>query len=67
MRRRVINSLWVPVLVVLTGCYDPLFPKDEPRTQYETYDKMRNQYKPLEENDVFGNPQPALRSRLANE
>lgn len=49
----------------LGGCYKPLFPRDAPRTQYETYDRMRSRYTPLEEPDVFGNPQPALRARLS--
>jgi hypothetical protein len=49
----------------LAGCYRPLFPKSAPRTQYETYDRMRNRVAPLEEPDVFGNPQPALRARLS--
>jgi hypothetical protein len=49
----------------LAGCADPLFPKNTPRNQFETYDRMRNRYVPLEEPDVFGNPQPALRARLS--
>ena len=47
------------------GCQRVLFPKDQPRTQFETYDKMRNGFMPLVEPDVFGNPQPALRARLS--
>lgn len=49
----------------IVGCQKPLFPSNAPRTQYETYDKMRNPNMPLEEPDVFGNPQPALRARLS--
>jgi hypothetical protein len=48
----------------LAGCYKPLFPPEAPRTQFETYDRMRSRYVPLEEPDVFGTPQPALRARL---
>ena len=48
----------------LAGCQKALFPKDEPRTQFETTDRMRGGFVPLEEPDVFGNPQPALRQRL---
>ncbi len=48
----------------LVGCQKALFPKDEPRTQFETTDRMRGGFVPLEEPDVFGNPQPALRQRL---
>jgi hypothetical protein len=53
------------IFVGLCGCQKPLFPKDAPRTQYETYDRMRNKNAPLQEPDVFGNPQPALRARLS--
>ena len=49
------------------GCQRALFPADLPRTQFETYDKMRQRYVPLEEPDVFGTPQPALRARLGQQ
>ncbi len=48
----------------LGGCQKALFPKDEPRTQFESTDRMRGGFAPLEVPDVFGNPQPALRQRL---
>jgi hypothetical protein len=44
-----------------------LFPSDLPRNQFETYDRMRQRYVPLEEPDVFGTPQPALRARLGQQ
>jgi hypothetical protein len=47
-----------------TGCQRTLFPSDLPRNQFETHDRMRQVYTPLEEPDVFGTPQPALRARL---
>ncbi len=50
--------------VLLAGCHRALFPENEPRTQFEVYDRMRSGYVPLEEPDVFGQPQPALRNRL---
>jgi hypothetical protein len=46
------------------GCQRVLFPSDMPRNQFETHDRMRQRYVPLEEPDVFGRPQPALRARL---
>jgi hypothetical protein len=64
MRRSTI-ILMVITAAGLAGCAKPLFPKDQPRTQFETYDRMRNKYAPLTEPDVFGTPQPALRARLA--
>ena len=50
--------------VVCSGCQRALFPKDDPRTQFETYDLMRQRFVPLEAPDVFGEPKPALRARL---
>jgi len=55
--------LLVVLLPALGGCQRALFARDAPRTQFETYDVMRNRYRPLEEPDVFGNPRPALRAR----
>lgn len=49
---------------LLAGCHKALFPKDANRTQFESHDHMRRGFVPLEEPDVFGNPQPALRQRL---
>jgi hypothetical protein len=46
------------------GCQRTLFQSDLPRNQFETHDRMRQVYTPLEEPDVFGTPQPALRARL---
>jgi hypothetical protein len=47
------------------GCHKPLFPKDQPRNQFEIYDTMRNANVQLTEPDEFGNPRPALRARLS--
>jgi len=58
-------AVWLYLSLFLVGCVKPLFPKDQPRTQFETYDRLRNREAPLEEPDVFGNPQPALRARLS--
>ena len=67
-----IMSRTVPMLLLLFiassvfGCQRRLFPKDSPRTQFETYDRMRQKFVPLEQVDVFGEPKPALRARLGN-
>ena len=53
------------VVIAVGGCQKVLFDKKSPRTQFETHDRLRQRYVPLEEEDVFGNPQPALRARLA--
>ena len=49
---------------VLAGCQKALFPQGQTRTQFESNDRLRRGFIPLEEPDVFGNPQPALRKRL---
>ncbi len=49
---------------LLAGCQKALFPKDGHRTQFDLNDHMRRGFTPLQEPDVFGNPQPALRQRL---
>lgn len=50
-----------------TGCQEVLFDRKDPRTQFETHDRLRQRYIPLEEQNVFGEPQPALRARLSPE
>lgn len=49
------------------GCQKALFPENQPRTQFEAYEIMRQRYVPLEEPDVFGTPRPAIRARLTPE
>ncbi len=55
----------VPGAIVLSGCQDVLFNSKDPRTQFETHDRLRQRYVPLEEKSVFGESQPALRARLS--
>ena len=63
--RRTLAIIGLCAVAGMCGCQRALFPKDAPRTQYETYDRMRHKAAPLQEPDVFGNPQPALRARLS--
>ena len=49
---------------LLGGCQKKLFTEKDPRTQFEVHDGLRQKYVPMEEPDVFGQPQPALRARL---
>jgi hypothetical protein len=64
--RAVAGRLLLLSIVLATGCQRTLFAQNEgPRTQFETYDLMRQRYVPMEEPDVFGNPRPALRARLS--
>jgi hypothetical protein len=62
MRRSAVLLL---CLAGLGGCQRTLFPADAPTTQFETFDRVRQQDVPKEEPDVFGNPRPALRARLS--
>lgn len=59
-------GLFVAVLTG-AGCQKLLFKKTDTRTQFETHDRLRQRYVPLEEQNVFGEPQPALRARLSPE
>lgn len=55
------------VALSCVGCTKSLFPENQPRTQFEAYEIMRQRYVPLEEPDVFGTPRPAIRARLTPE
>lgn len=55
----------VGAALACSGCNKPLFPENSARTQFETYDRLRQQSTPLEEEDEFGQKRPALRARLA--
>ena len=55
----------IAALLVCAGCQRALFTDKTPRTQFETYDLVRERYIPLKVPDAFGNPQPALRARLS--
>lgn len=65
--RALSTALLLAAPPVLAGCQKALFPKDMPRTQFEKHDHVQGLYIPLEEPDVFGKPQPALRARLVRE
>lgn len=55
----------ISLLAALAGCQRPLFNDKDPRSQFDTYDKLRQQNQSLLVPDEFGNPQPALRARLS--
>lgn len=66
MRRVVLKfTILVTAAFCLGGCAKALFPSNQPRTQYEAHDRVRDRYTPLTEPDVFGRPRPALRERLS--
>lgn len=65
-RARTILTLLLLLFLPLIGCSRTLFTSDRDNlTQFDTYDRMRGDYRPLTEPDVFGTPQPALRARLS--
>lgn len=64
-RRIVCAAVATLVAVSAAACNKPLFPENSARTQFETYDRLRQQSTPLEEEDEFGQKRPALRARLA--
>ena len=66
MPRAVTMLILLFIVGSVFGCQRRLFPKDSPRTQFETYDRMRQKFVPLEQLDVFGEPKPALRARLGS-
>ncbi len=61
---RLVPLVVVASVLTTTGCQRKLFGPNEPRTQFETYDRMRQQDAVTEEPDLYGRTQPALRARL---
>lgn len=49
---------------VQPGCQDPLFSPRETRTQFDRYDRSRDQYEEQYLEDEFGHRVPNLRGRL---
>lgn len=51
--------------IVASGCSKPLLSPEDSRSQYDRYDRSRNQYSPQYVEDEFGDRTPNLRGRLA--
>jgi len=51
-------------VAVAGGCQEPLFSGDEPRSQYDRFDVVRDQRAPGFVMDEFGRKRPNVRSRL---
>lgn len=51
-------------LFVCMGCQEPLLSPDEPRSQYDRYDAVRDQRAATVYTDEFGYKRPNLRGRL---
>ena len=52
------------VLAGVSGCGKTLMDPDEPRSQYEAFDRVRDQHVETYEFDAFGQRRPNLRRRL---
>ena len=50
--------------LVLGGCEKPVFTPDEPRSQYDRFDAIRDQRAPSYVYDEFGARRPNIRQRL---
>lgn len=57
--------LSVGLVGFLSGCSKPLLSPTDIRSQYDRYDRARNQYASQYIEDEFGQRQPNLRARLA--
>ena len=56
--------LLLTVATAVCGCQKPLFPANQPRTQFERFDKVRNQSAPQYIEDEFGRRRPNVQARL---
>lgn len=52
------------LLSFVGGCAKPLLSPNEERSQYDRYDRVRNQYASQYMEDEYGRRQPNLRGRL---
>jgi len=58
-------SLILMGAAALPACSTPLFPKKADRTQYDRYDRIRQEHAAQYETDEFGRRRPNLRGRLS--
>lgn len=65
-RAVLIGGALLALAALAPGCATPLFPRDQPRSQYESYDTVRNQAAPRYRYDEFGRATPNLRGRLGD-
>ena len=54
----------ITIMVFAGGCEKPLFSPDEPRSQYDRFDAIRDQRAPTYIYDEFGERRPNIRQRL---
>ena len=64
MTRLLILGSILLVAGAVAGCEDQLFPANEPRSQFDRFDAVRDRRAPATIEDEFGNKRPNLRGRL---
>jgi len=65
MRSGLALALGLSVASGVAGCGKPLFSSEDPRSQYDRYDRSRNQLAPQYIEDEYGRREPNLRGRLS--
>lgn len=63
-KRGLLLGSLVLLVAGLVGCQEALFAEDEPRSQYDRFDAVRDQRAPTYVYDEFGNRRPNVRGRL---
>ncbi len=62
--RSIVAGLGVAIGLLLGGCQKPVFPEDQPRSQYERYNSLRGRDTATTQLDAFGRERPNLRERM---
>ncbi len=60
------SSVMVLLAAFVGGCEKPIFTRDEPVSQFDRLQKVRNTSEPAYIPDEFGNLRPNLTGRLSN-
>lgn len=66
MRSAVLITIALLVLCSSVGCQKQLFPDDEPRSQYDTFNTVRDRRAPRKVENALGENKVNLRGRLLN-
>lgn len=56
--------VFVGVMWAVTGCQEALFTPEQPRSQYDRFDAVRDRRAETYVYDEFGNRRPNIRARL---
>jgi len=61
---RCVGLCLMGIAAVFGGCEKPVFTPEEPRSQYDRFDAIRDQRAPSYVYDEFGSRRPNIRQRL---